>query len=62
MVMLPSSSTLAPTQQVVAISKFVAASLSCDCSAEKKIFWVIGNVDLVATALPTMPNPRLRFS
>ena len=61
-VMLPCSSTLAPTQQVVAISRFVATSFRRDSSATRSIFWATGNVDRTATDRPTIPRPRLRFS
>ena len=49
-------------QQVVAISRLVAANLRRDFSADNRIFWVMGNVDLAATALPTMVSPLFRFS
>ena len=60
--MSPSFFTSAPIQHVVAISRLVAANLRRDFSADKRIFWVIGKVDLVATALPTMLSPLFRFS
>ena len=62
MVMDPSFSILAPIQQLMAISRLVAASLSCDSSVDISTFWVIGRVVLDATALPMMPRPLLRFS
>ena len=61
-VMDPSSSTMAPIQVVIAISRFVADSLNIDWSMLSSTFWVTGSVALVATARPTVANPRLRFS
>ena len=61
-VMIPSSSTIAPIQVVMAISRFVADSFSMDWSVLISTFWVMGKVDRLATARPTIPSPRLRFS
>ena len=58
----PSSSTIAPIQVVMAISRLVAESRSIPWSAESSTFWVTGRVARVATARPTTPRPRLRFS
>ena len=61
-VMAPSSSTCAPIQVLIAISRLVADSFNRDWSVDIRTFWVIGSVVLVATALPTTERPRLRFS
>jgi len=58
----PSSSIWAPIHVLMAISRFVADSLSRDWSVEIRTFCVIGKVVRVATALPTMERPGLRFS
>ena len=45
----PSSSTCAPIQVLMAISRLVAASLSRLSSVDIRTFWIIGSVVLVAT-------------
>ena len=61
-VMAPSSSILAPIQQLMAISRLVATSLRRDRSAAKRTLLVMGSVVLAAAARPTMPSPRFSFS
>ncbi len=61
-VIVPSSSTLAPIQQLIAISRLVATSLRRDWSVAKRMLLVMGRVVLVATALPTRLSPRFKFS
>ena len=61
-VMDPSSSTMAPIQVVMAISRLVADSFSIDWSVAIRTFCVMGRVVRVATALPTVARPLLRFS
>ncbi len=58
----PITSTFAPSQQLVAISRLVATSLRRDWSVARGTLEVTGRVGRVATALPTMLSPRLRFS
>ena len=61
-VMAPSSSTLAPIQEVMAISRLVAASLSRPDSEAMRTWEVWGNVLRTATARPTIDRPLERFS
>jgi hypothetical protein len=61
-VIAPSFSTLAPIQQLMAISRFVADSLRRESSVAMRTLFVIGKVVLVATALPTILRPLIRFS
>ena len=61
-VISPSSSICAPIHRLIAISRFVAASLSRPSSVESLTFWVIGNVVRLAAARPTTPSAGLRFS
>lgn len=61
-VIAPSSSTLAPIQQLIAISRLVVTNFKRDWSVTSMTLLVIGKVVLVATALPTMLNPRFRLS
>ena len=61
-VIAPSSSTAAPSQQVTAISRFVAASFSRPSSLDIRTWEVWGSVLRVATARPTTASPLARFS
>ena len=53
----PSSSTIAPIQVVMAISRLVADSRNIPWSAASSTFWVPGSVARLATARPTTPSP-----
>ena len=61
-VVAPSSSTFACTQQVIAMSRLVAASLRRASSVASRTLLVTGSGLRLATARPTMPRPRARFS
>jgi hypothetical protein len=60
--MLPSSSTFAPIQQVITISKLVADKRKRFSSVANKILPKTGKVERVLTARPTMLNPFAKFS
>ena len=61
-VIAPSSSTMAPILVVMEISRLVADSRSIPPSVLSSTFCVTGKVAREATARPTTPKPRLRFS
>ena len=61
-VILPSSSTRAPIQQLMPISKLVAASRNRPPSDSSRMLARTGSVDLLATARPTVTRPLARFS
>src|SRR3972149_2301956 len=62
MVTAPSSSTWAPIQQVMAISRFVATSFRRPSSLARRTWEAWGSVLRLPTALPTTERPLARFS
>ena len=60
--MEPSSSILAPIQQLMATSRLVAASLRRPWSVDMRTLLSAGRVLLAGTALLTMLRPLSRFS
>ena len=61
-VVAPSSSTLAPIQQVMPISRLVAESFNRPWSVASRMLLSTGSVERVATARPTIDRPLARFS
>ena len=61
-VIAPSSSTWAPIQQLIPISRSVAESLRRPSSVANMTLLSTGSVLRVATARPTVANPLARFS
>ncbi len=61
-VVAPSSSTFAPIQQVMPISRLVAESFKRPWSVASRMLLSTGNVERVATARPTTDKPLARFS
>jgi hypothetical protein len=62
MVTVPSFSIVAGIQQLMAISRFVADSLSREPYVAIRTLLVMGITALVATALPTTAKPLLKSS
>jgi len=61
-VVAPSSSTLAPIQQLIPTSRLVAESFSRPASVARSTLPSTGSVERGETARPTMLRPFARFS